>query len=43
MNEELINTYNTIKDKPKKVISFLEKLEYSKEIFLELRGWDRKV
>ncbi len=42
VNEELINLYKTIKNKPKKLISFLENLEYSKEKFLELRFWDRE-
>jgi site-specific DNA-adenine methylase len=42
VNEELINLYKTIKNKPKKLISFLETLEYSKEKFLELRFWDRE-
>lgn len=42
VNEELINVYKTIKDKPKELISFLELLEYSKEKFLEIRFWDRE-
>ncbi len=42
VNEELINLYKVIKNKPKKLISFLESLEYSKEKFLELRFWDRE-
>jgi DNA adenine methylase len=42
VNEELINVYQIIKTKPKKLISFLESLEYSKEKFLELRLWDRQ-
>jgi len=42
VNEELINVYKTIKTKPKKLIAFLESLEYSKEKFLELRFWDRE-
>lgn len=41
VNEELINLYKTIKKEPKKLIKFLESLEYSKETFLELRYWDR--
>jgi|SaaInlStandDraft_5_1057022.scaffolds.fasta_scaffold02223_2 DNA adenine methylase len=41
VNEELINVYKTIKTKPKKLIAFLESLEYSKEKFLEIRFWDR--
>jgi len=42
VNEELINVYKTIKNKPKKLIAFLESLEYSKEKFLEIRFWDRE-
>jgi len=42
VNEELINVYKTIKTKPKKLIAFLESLEYSKEKFLEIRFWDRE-
>ena len=42
VNEELINVYKTIKTKPKKLIAFLETLEYSKEKFLEIRFWDRE-
>ncbi len=42
VNEELINVYKTIKTKPKKLITFLESLEYSKEKFLEIRAWDRE-
>lgn len=41
VNEELINLYNTIKNNPKELIEFLESLDYSKEVFLELRAWDR--
>jgi DNA adenine methylase len=41
INEELINVYKTIKNKPKRLIFFLESLKYSKEKFLELRLWDR--
>ena len=41
VNEELINLYKIIKDNPKKLIKFLETLEYSKEKFLEIRFWDR--
>jgi site-specific DNA-adenine methylase len=42
VNEELINLYKTIKNKPKELIEFLESLEYSKEVFLEIRAWDRQ-
>ncbi len=41
VNEELINVYQVIKKEPKKLIKFLETLEYKKEVFLELRAWDR--
>jgi DNA adenine methylase len=41
VNEELINLYQVIKEEPKKLIKFLESLEYSKEKFLEIRAWDR--
>ncbi|MCP4523129.1 MAG: DNA adenine methylase [Candidatus Gracilibacteria bacterium] len=41
VNEELVNLYNTIKNKPEEIIEFLESLEYSKEVFLEIRAWDR--
>ena len=42
VNKELINTYQVIKNSPKKLIEFLETLEYSKEKFLEIRAWDRE-
>ena len=42
VNEELINTYQVIKNNPKKLINFLKILEYSKEKFLEIRSWDRE-
>lgn len=41
VNEELINLYQVIKKEPKKLIKFLESLEYSKDKFLEIRAWDR--
>lgn len=41
INEELINVYQTIKTQPKKLIQFLEKLEFTKECYLEIRSWDR--
>ena len=42
VNKELINVYKIIKTNPKKLIEFLETLEYSKEKFLEIRAWDRE-
>ncbi len=41
INEELINVYKVIKTQPEKLISFLKTLEYSKEVYLEIRAWDR--
>ena len=41
INEELINTYKVVKNKPKKLIVFLESINHSKETFLEMRSWDR--
>ena len=42
VNEELINLYQTIKNTPDELITFLESLPYSKEQFLEMRYWDRE-
>ena len=42
INEELINTYQVIKNSPEKLINFLKTLEYSKEQFLKIRSWDRQ-
>lgn len=42
VNEELINLYTVVKNKPKKLIEFLERLDISKEKFLEIRSWDRQ-
>ncbi len=42
VNEELINTYQVIKNHPKELINFLETLNYDKETFLDIRAWDRK-
>jgi DNA adenine methylase len=42
VNEELINTYLVIQEHPKKLISFLEKCEYSKEFYTTIRSWDRE-
>ena len=43
INEELINTYQIIKDEPKKLIKFLESCEYSKDFYREIRAWDREA
>lgn len=42
INEELINTYQIIKDEPKKLIKFLKSCEHSKEFFEKIRAWDRE-
>lgn len=42
INEELINTYQIIKDNPKKLIKFLETCEYNKEFYEKIRSWDRQ-
>lgn len=41
LNEELINLYSVVQEKPKELIAFLESETVSKERFLELRLWDR--
>ena len=41
VNEELINVYQVIKNKPLDLILFLEKQTISKERFEEIRAWDR--
>lgn len=41
VNSELINTYQIIKDEPKKLIKFLETCEYSKSFYENIRAWDR--
>ena len=41
VNSELINTYQVIKDEPKKLIKFLETCEYSKRFYENIRAWDR--
>jgi DNA adenine methylase len=42
-NEELINAYNVVKNKPLELIEILKefKLNHSKEFFYEIREWDR--
>lgn len=42
INEELINTYQVIKNSPNELIKFLETLTYDKETFLKIRSWDRE-
>ncbi|MDD4151228.1 MAG: DNA adenine methylase [Candidatus Gracilibacteria bacterium] len=42
VNAELINTYQVIKDKPKKLIKFLETCNHSKDFYTEIRAWDRQ-
>lgn len=42
INEELINTYQVIKNKPKLLIKFLKSCEYSKTFFEKIRAWDRE-
>jgi len=42
LNWDLINLYQVIQKYPKKLISFLESQEISKERFLEIRLWDRE-
>lgn len=42
VNEELINLYQVIKNKPKDLIKLLEQETVSKERFLEIRSWDRQ-
>lgn len=42
VNEELINTYQVIKENPKKLIKFLETCEYSKNFYEKIRSWDRQ-
>ena len=42
INSELINLYKIVKAEPKKLIAFLETLEYSKKMFLKVRLWDRE-
>jgi len=42
INEELVNTWQVVKENPVELINFLKTLEYSKEKFLEIRAWDRE-
>jgi DNA adenine methylase len=42
INEDLINTWQVIKNNPIELINFLKTLKYSKEQFLEIRAWDRE-
>jgi DNA adenine methylase len=41
INEELINTYQTVKDSPEELIAFLSILEHSKKCYETIRAWDR--
>lgn len=41
MNSELINLYNIVKNKPNELITFLKTLKYDKDLYLEIRAWDR--
>jgi len=41
VNVELINTYQVIKNNPKKLIKFLKTCEYSRKFYEEIRAWDR--
>ena len=43
INEELINTYQVIKNTPHKLIQFLETLEFTPECYTEIRAWDREI
>jgi DNA adenine methylase len=43
INAELINTYQIIKNNPIELVAFLKTLKYSKEYYLEIRSWDRKI
>jgi DNA adenine methylase len=42
INQELINTYQIVKDKPKELIKFLKTCKYEKNFFYEIRAWDRE-
>jgi len=42
INKELINAYQVIKDNVNDLIKFLKTLRYDKELFLEIRAWDRE-
>lgn len=41
INEELINTYQTVKDSPEELIAFLSTLEHTKKCYETIRAWDR--
>ncbi len=43
INEELINTYKVIKKSPRKLIEFLETLEFTQACYTEIRAWDREM
>ncbi|MDD2516236.1 MAG: DNA adenine methylase [Candidatus Gracilibacteria bacterium] len=42
INEELINTYQIVKDHPEELITFLEKCKYNKTFYEKIRALDRK-
>ena len=42
INEELINTYQVVKEFPEKLIQELSKYQYNKDFFLEIRSRDQK-
>jgi len=42
INDEMIITYNTIKNNVELLIKELKKYRYDKEFFMKIRAWDRK-
>lgn len=42
INEELINTYKIVKNKPKELIEFLKTCKYDEKFFYKIRTWDRE-
>ena len=42
VNPELINTYTVVRDNVEQLIEELSKFENTKEMFLEVRSWDRE-
>lgn len=42
INEELINTYQVVKDNPKELIKFLKTCKYERDFSEEIRAWDRE-
>lgn len=41
INEELINTYQIVKDYPEELITFLSSLTFTKPCYEKIRAWDR--